>query len=46
MKPFKIFNFLKLKENKKNKERLKEFEEGKILQVDNNIDNKELFKKK
>ena len=36
----------KKKENKKNKKLLEDFEEGKVLQVDNNVDNKEFLKQK
>jgi hypothetical protein len=39
------FKFFKNKfMRKKNKKRLKEYEKGKILQVDNNLDNKKYFK--
>jgi len=39
-------NIFKIKKkNKRNELLLKEFEDGKILQINNNIDNKEYFKK-
>jgi hypothetical protein len=41
-----IMQLFKKKENKKNKKLLEDFEEGKVLQVDNNVDNKEFLKQK
>ncbi len=42
----KLFEFFKAKVQSKDNKRLKEYEEGKVLQVDNNVDNKEFFKEK
>ena len=41
----KMLNIFKGKKQKNNEKLLKEYEEGRILQVDNKIDNKEYFKK-
>lgn len=41
----KMLNIFKSKKEKNNEKLLKEYEEGRILQVDNKIDNKEYFKK-
>lgn len=40
-----ITQLFKKRSKKKDKKLLKEYELGRVLQVDNNIDNKEFFKK-
>jgi len=43
----KILNiFFKSKKKKNEQELLKQYEDGKVLQVNNSVDNKEFFKKK
>lgn len=42
----KILNIFRSKDKKKEKFILDEFEKGRILQVDNNIDNKEFLREK
>lgn len=41
-----MFKLTKSKREKQDEFLLKEFEEGRILQIDEDIDNKEIFKKK
>jgi len=42
----KLFSLFKKKESKKNKFLLEEYEKGRVLQVGNNIDNKEFLREK
>ena len=42
----KLLKFFTKKEDERNKKLLEEYEKGKILQIDNDIDNKEFLKEK